>query len=39
MLLFCILKLFVYDLRDLESLARIISFVALGLVLLAVSWV
>jgi uncharacterized membrane protein len=34
----CILKLFLSDLRDLEPLARIVSFVVLGLVLLAVSW-
>jgi hypothetical protein len=39
LLFFCILKLFVYDLRQLEALARIVSFVALGLVLLAVSWI
>jgi hypothetical protein len=37
-LLLCILKLFVVDLRELEPLARILSFVVLGLVLLAVSW-
>jgi hypothetical protein len=37
-LLACLLKLFGYDLRTLEPLARIISFVVLGLVLLAVSW-
>jgi hypothetical protein len=34
----CILKLFLYDLRELEALARILSFVVLGLVLLGVSW-
>ena len=34
----CILKLFVYDLRELEALARILSFVVLGLILLAISW-
>lgn len=38
LLLFCILKLFVHDLAELEALARILSFVVLGLVLLAVSW-
>jgi hypothetical protein len=38
LLLFCILKLFVHDLAQLEALARILSFVVLGLVLLAVSW-
>jgi len=38
MLFLCILKLFVYDLRELEALGRIISFVVLGLVLLGVSW-
>lgn len=35
----CILKLFVYDLRNLETFYRILSFVALGLILLAVSWI
>jgi hypothetical protein len=39
LLLLCILKLFAYDLRALEPLPRILSFVVLGLVLLAVSWV
>lgn len=37
--LVCILKLFVYDLRNLETPYRILSFVALGLILLGVSWV
>ena len=39
LLFVCILKLFAYDLQQLEALARIMSFVVLGLVLLAVSWV
>jgi len=34
----CILKLFIYDLSQLEALARILSFVGLGVALLAVSW-
>lgn len=34
----CILKLFLYDLRNLETLARIVSFIVLGLVLIAASW-
>ena len=38
-LLFCILKLFVYDLSYLDTLPRIFSFIVLGLILLAVSWV
>ena len=38
LLFLCILKLFLYDLRALEALGRIISFVVLGLVLLGVSW-
>lgn len=38
-LLFCILKLFGYDLRHLDTLPRIISLIALGLILLAVSWI
>jgi uncharacterized membrane protein len=39
MLLVCILKLFLYDLRNLETIYRILSFVALGLILLGVSWI
>jgi hypothetical protein len=39
LLLACILKLFLYDLRNLETMYRILSFIALGLILLAVSWV
>jgi uncharacterized membrane protein len=38
LLLLCTLKLFVSDLSQLEALARILSFVLLGLVLLAISW-
>jgi uncharacterized membrane protein len=36
--LVCILKLFFYDLRHLETLSRIVSFIALGLILVSVSW-
>ena len=36
--LICILKLFFYDLRHLETLYRIVSFIALGLILVSVSW-
>ena len=39
LLLLCILKLFLYDLRNLETIYRILSFVALGLILLSVSWI
>ncbi len=39
LLLGCILKLFIYDLRNLETLPRILSFMALGVILLGVSWV
>jgi hypothetical protein len=39
LLLFCILKLFVYDLSYLETLPRIFSFLALGLILVGVSWI
>jgi hypothetical protein len=39
LLLVCILKLFLYDLRNLETLYRILSFMALGLILLGVSWI
>jgi uncharacterized membrane protein len=34
----CILKLFAYDLRNLETLPRIFSFIVLGLILVGVSW-
>jgi len=37
--LVCILKLFVYDLRHLETMYRILSFIVLGLMLVSVSWV
>ncbi len=39
LLLLCILKLFFYDLRNLETVYRILTFVALGLILLGVSWI
>lgn len=39
LLLACIAKLFVYDLRNLETLHRIGSFITLGVILLAVSWI
>jgi len=39
LLLGCIGKLFAYDLRSLETFFRILSFIGLGLILLAVSWV
>jgi hypothetical protein len=35
----CILKLFLYDLRYLDTLPRICSFLVLGLILVAVSWI
>jgi uncharacterized membrane protein len=34
----CVLKLFLYDLRELETVNRILSFIVLGLILVAVSW-
>lgn len=34
----CVLKLFFYDLRNLETLSRILSFIVLGLVLMGASW-
>lgn len=37
--LVCTLKLFFWDLRNLETLPRIVSFIVLGLLLVAVSWV
>jgi hypothetical protein len=36
---FCVGKLFAYDLRELETANRILSFIVLGLVLLGASWV
>jgi hypothetical protein len=36
--LLCILKLFLYDLRTLDTLSRIVSFIVLGLVLMGASW-
>ena len=34
----CVLKLFLYDLRELETVNRIFSFIVLGLILVGVSW-
>jgi len=34
----CVLKLFLYDLRQLETINRILSFIVLGLILVGVSW-
>ncbi len=39
LLLLCILKLFLWDLRHLETLPRIFSFIVLGLILVGVSWI
>jgi hypothetical protein len=39
LLLLCIGKAFVYDLRNLETMFRILSFIGLGAVLLLVSWI
>jgi hypothetical protein len=39
LLLACILKLFVWDLRHLDTLPRIFSFLGLGVILLGVSWI
>ncbi len=36
--LVCVLKLFLYDLRNLETMNRILSFIVLGLLLIGVSW-
>jgi uncharacterized membrane protein len=38
LLLGAILKVFFYDLRELDALPRIFSFVVLGLILLGISW-
>ena len=37
--LVCIGKLFVHDLRELDTVSRILSFLVLGVVLMAASWV
>jgi len=37
--LICTLKLFFWDLRNLDTLPRIVSFIVLGLLLVTVSWV
>jgi uncharacterized membrane protein len=39
LLLICILKLFLYDLRNLDTFPRILSFIALGAIMLGVSWI
>jgi uncharacterized membrane protein len=39
LLAICVMKLFIYDLRNLESVYRILSFIALGVILLGVSWI
>lgn len=39
LLLLCIGKVFFYDLRNLETVYRILSFIGLGLILLGVSWI
>jgi uncharacterized membrane protein len=38
LLLVCSLKLFFYDLRNLDTPYRILSFIVLGIILLCVSW-
>jgi hypothetical protein len=35
----CVLKLFFYDLRQLETVSRILSFIVLGALLVGVSWI
>jgi hypothetical protein len=39
LLLVCVLKLFFYDFRQLETINRILSFIALGVILVCVSWI
>jgi uncharacterized membrane protein len=34
-----VLKLFLYDLRHLETLYRILSFIVLGVMLVSMSWI
>jgi len=35
----CVFRVFLYDLRNLETLPRIVSFIVLGLLMLAVSFI
>jgi hypothetical protein len=35
----CVLKLFLYDLRQLGTVNRILSFIVLGVILISVSWI
>jgi hypothetical protein len=37
--LVCVMKLFFYDLRELGTFNRILSFIVLGAILIAVSWI
>ncbi|HTR39359.1 MAG TPA: DUF2339 domain-containing protein [Bryobacteraceae bacterium] len=37
--LLCVLKLFLYDLRELQTINRILSFIVLGAILVGVSWI
>ena len=37
--LVCVLKLFLYDLRELQTVNRILSFIVLGAILVGVSWI
>jgi uncharacterized membrane protein len=37
--LICVMKLFLYDLRQLETVNRILSFIVLGVILVSVSWI
>jgi uncharacterized membrane protein len=37
--LVCVMKLFFYDLRQLGTFNRILSFIVLGAILIAVSWI
>jgi uncharacterized membrane protein len=39
LLAICIVKLFAMDFRELDALSRIVSFIALGVLLVAASWV
>jgi hypothetical protein len=39
MFMVCVLKLFLWDLRNLDTPYRILSFIVLGLILLGVSWI
>jgi hypothetical protein len=39
LLMICVVKVFFYDLRQLETFNRILSFIVLGVILIGISWI